>query len=136
MTLTCYQLSKKIFQAWNEKNPENLLPLFREDYVDHTAPPDASPGLDWVKMQYEIYTTAFPDIHFEIDDVVEDGDRVGERITVTGTHQGDLMGIPPTGKRVEVPAMAIHRAEDGKCVEVWFYLDEMALMQQLGVIPS
>lgn len=136
MALTCFDLSKKIFAAWNEKKLDDLLPLFDENYVDHTAPPEAPPGVDWVKMQYEIYTTAFPDIHFEIADVVEDGDKIGERITVTGTHQGELMGIPATGKKVNVSALAVHKAKDDKCVEVWFYLDEIALMQQLGVMPS
>jgi len=136
MTYTCLELSRKIFAAWNEKKLDNLLPLFDENYVDHTAPAEAPSGLDWVKMQYEIYTAAFPDIHFEIDDFVEDGDKVGERITITGTHQGELMGIPATGKEINVSALAIHRAGGGLCVEVWFYLDEMSMMQQLGVVPS
>jgi len=136
MADTCFELSKKIFAAWNEKKPDNLLPLFDENYVDHTAPPEAPPGLDWVKMQYEMYTAAFPDIHFEIDDVIEDGDRVGERITITGTHEGELMGIPATGKEINVSALAIHEAKDGRCTQVWFYLDEMSMLQQLGVVPS
>jgi steroid delta-isomerase-like uncharacterized protein len=136
MTYTCFELSNKIFAAWNEKKPDDLLPLFDENFIDHTAPPEAPPGLDWVKMQYEIFTTAFPDIHIEIDDVVDAGDKVGERLTITGTHQGELLGVPATGKVINVSALAIHKAAAGRCTEVWFYLDEMAMMQQLGVIPS
>ena len=78
---------------------------------------------------------AFPDFHVQIVDQVAEGERVVTRYVTTGTQEGELAGIPPTGKRVEVPGMGIDYFSGGKMAESWEYYDVMGMMVQLGVIP-
>jgi predicted ester cyclase len=82
-----------------------------------------------------MYLTAFPDLHFTIEDIIAEGDTVVVRQTARGTHQGDLMGIPPTGKQVSGTGITITRVVNGKAVEDWFNGDDLGLLQQLGVVP-
>ena len=79
---------------------------------------------------------SFPDWHSTFEELVAEGDRVAERWTGRGTHRGELQGIPPTGKRVEVPGSVFYRIVEGKIVEFRGQLDMMGMMQQLGVMPS
>ncbi len=83
----------------------------------------------------ELYS-AFPDIHLTIDDMVAEGDKVAVRITMTGTHKGEFMGIPPTNKKVTIWAINIYRIAGGKIVEELGKADTLGLMQQLGVVPT
>jgi steroid delta-isomerase-like uncharacterized protein len=71
-----------------------------------------------------------------IEDQVAEGDKVVTRWTATGTHKGELMGIPPSGKKVRVTGIAIDRLEDGKIVESWSSFDQLGMLQQIGAIPS
>ena len=80
--------------------------------------------------------SAFPGGTSTIEDMIVEGDKVVSRITYRATHTGDLMGIPPTGKSVTVSLMTIDQFADGKIVESWRLFDQMAMMQQLGVIPA
>jgi steroid delta-isomerase-like uncharacterized protein len=79
---------------------------------------------------------AFPDLHVEVEDLVTDGGKVVTRYSVHGTHKGELMGIPPTGRQVSIGGIAIDRFENGRSIEHWEYYDQMGMMQQLGVIPA
>ena len=79
---------------------------------------------------------AFPDWHSTVEEMIVEGDRVAERWTGRGTHQGALQGIPPTGKRVTVSGVVFYRIEGGKIVEFRGQFDRMSLMQQLGVVPG
>ena len=83
-----------------------------------------------------MYITAFPDLQFTIEDMIAEGDTVVVRYTTRGTHQGNLWGIPPTGKQVSGTGMFIDRPVNGKAVEQWINGDDLGLLQQLGVIPS
>ena len=78
---------------------------------------------------------AFPDLHSTVEYLIAEGDMVVSRFTMRGTHQGEFIGIPPTGKQVKVTGMVIHRFADGKIVEYWVKWDVLGMMQQLGVIP-
>ena len=80
--------------------------------------------------------TAFPDWHSTVEEMLVEGDRVAERWTGRGTHQGEFQGIPPTGKQVVVPGVVFYRIADGKIAEFRGQFDRLSLMQQLGVIPS
>jgi predicted ester cyclase len=82
-----------------------------------------------------MYLTAFPDLHLTIEDLIAEGDKVVDRQTARGTHQGTFMGIPPTGKQITVTAMNISRIVGGKIVEHWVELDTLGMLQQLGVVP-
>ena len=80
--------------------------------------------------------SAFPDLHLTIEDMIAEGDKVAMRSSWNGTHQGEFMGIPATGRRVTVSQIDISRIADGRMVEHWGQLDALGLMQQLGVVSS
>jgi len=79
--------------------------------------------------------TAFPDFQVTVEDVVAEGDKVARRVTLSGTHKGEYMGIPPTGKQMTMGVITIERIEGGKIAEQWGEADMLGLMQQLGVMP-
>jgi steroid delta-isomerase-like uncharacterized protein len=80
--------------------------------------------------------SAFPDLKRPVEDLVAEGDKVVARWTSVGTHQGDFMGIPPTGKQVTTSGITIFRLEDGKIVEEWSESDMLGMLQQVGAFPS
>jgi len=123
---------ERIYQAINSQDLDALDGLFSDDYLDHA---EGHRGVEPFKQQMRMFRAAFPDLSISIDDTVEAGDRIATRTTVTGTHTGDLMGIPPTQRPVVVSAVDIARFVDGKAVERWGGLDTFSLMVQLGVIP-
>ena len=84
----------------------------------------------------QMLRSAFPDFKATIDDMLADGDRVATRMTWTGTHQGEFMGIPPTGKRISIQVIDFVRFADGRFAEHWGLMDNMGMMQQLGAIPA
>ena len=99
---------------------------------------DSSPrkGIEAVMQYGAMIFTAFPDGRHVLEDVIAEGDKVVTRGTFSGTHQGELMGIPPTGKQVSFSVIHIDRVVDGKVVEHWGQGDTLAMMQQVGAIPS
>ena len=108
------------------------------DHVDHGpgALPGMPPGPEGSKMLVMGYRNAFPDIHFTIDEQIAEGDKVVTRWTGHATHQGELAGIPATGKSATVTGMGVDRIVNGKIVESWGIFDQFGMMQQLGVIPA
>ena len=110
--------------------------LVAENFVDHNPPgPGIAPGREGFKQVFAGFLSAFPDMAITIDDQVAEGDKVVTRITASGTHQGDYMGMPATGKSFSIGAVDIFRFEGGKIVERWGQGDTMGMMQQLGVMP-
>ena len=95
-----------------------------------------APGLEAVKGWLTMFAGAFPDQHTEIEDVIAGADRVVARTTLIATHQGELQGIPATGKAVRLPAITIFRLDNGRIIEGWIAADNLSMMQQLGVIDS
>lgn len=107
------------------------------DFIEHEElPPGIPPGREAPKVLFTMLRSAFPDFKATIDDIVAEGDKVVFRQTWTGTHKGEFMGVPPTGKSVSFGVIDIIRIAGGKCVEHWGQMDSMAMMQQLGVIPA
>ena len=88
-----------------------------------------------LKQYVSTYRNAFPDLHFTIDDLVAEGDKVVWRFTSKGTHQGNFMGLPPTGKTSIVTGMVLFRLENSRIVEAYVNFDTLGLLQQLGIIP-
>lgn len=105
------------------------------DLVDHTNPPGLQHGLESHKQIVTILRAAFPDLHWDFEDLVAEGDKVAIRITMHATHRGAFFGIPPTGKQVTVSGIHIMRYANGKLVEHWGNNDDLGMMQQLGVVP-
>ena len=107
--------------------------LFSPDFYDHGT---TSHTLAEAKQFFAMLFAAFPDIHADIHDQVAEGDKVVTRKTFQGTHEGEFMGIPPTGKKVAFDVIDIFRIANGRIVEHWYVGDMMALMQQLGAVPG
>ena len=120
---------------WNEGNTAAADELMAPDAEIH-MPTGETLDLDGLKGFAVAFREAFPDWHSTFEELIAEGDRVAERWTGRGTHQGELWGIPPTGKRVEGPGSVFYRIVDGKIVEFRGQFDMMGLMQQLGAIPS
>ena len=99
-------------------------------------PPGLLPGLEGTKQLVTMYRNAFPDVHFTIDEQIAEGDKVMTRWTAHGTHQGELAGIPATGKSSTVTGISLDRIVNGKIAENWAIFDEFGMMQQLGVIST
>ncbi len=104
-------------------------------YVNHNMPAPG-PGPEAFKQVLAMFLKAFPDMHITVEDVITEGDKVATRGTWRGTHKGDFMGIPATGKSVSVTYSDIWRFENGQAVENWVQMDMLGLMQQLGVAPA
>ena len=129
--------SRGIFEeVWNQKRVEKIDELVATDYIHHDVLSPDQQGIDAYKQFVQLYRNAFPDIHFKIEDEIADGDRVVIRWTVTGTHNGDLPGLPRTGKAISVTGITIARLSDGKFVEAWNNWDALGMMQQLGAVPT
>ena len=130
-------LVRRIYGAWSKpSNATRIEELYAADYVFHGT--GVFPDMDRAGLK-ELATTAataFPDLHYTVEDLIAEGDKVVWRPTLRGTHQGDFMGIPPTGKQVSFTGIEIDRIEDDRFVEAWFNEDHLGLMQQLGVIPQ
>lgn len=108
--------------------------LVAEDYKNHNPiVPDAPPGPEGFKENVSALLTAFPDITWSIEDVIAEGDKVVFRAVGHGTHEGELMGIEPTGREVTLSGIVIFRIDDGRVVERWAQFDTMGMLSQLGV---
>jgi steroid delta-isomerase-like uncharacterized protein len=130
-------LVRTFYEEIDKGNLAAMDELVSEDYINHhPAPfPGLAPGREGLKQAFQIFWEATPG-HHVIEDQVAEGDKVVTRLTVYGAHEGDLPGIPKTGNKMEMTAVAIHRIADGKIAEHWSNTDELGLMQQLGVIPE
>jgi steroid delta-isomerase-like uncharacterized protein len=111
--------------------------LLAEDFLEHEVTPGLAPTKEGVKQFFTMYMAAFPDLHFEVEDILDSGDKVVGRFRATGTHEGDFMGMERTGKSIEVEGIDIIRfADDGLALEHWGLFDALGMMQQLGVVPA
>ena len=104
------------------------------DYVNHTSQAGVPANREGLKQLTAMFRRAFPDGRMTIEDMVAEEDRVATRKTFRGTHRGELMGIPPTGRAVAIQLIDIVRLADGKAVESWNAADDLGLLQQLGAL--
>ena len=111
--------------------------LIADDFVEHEETPGLEPTKEGVKQFFHMYRAAFPDLRMEPQDVLATGDKVVARTRATGTNQGEFMGMPATGKSVDVQLIDIIRfGDDGLAREHWGVFDALGMMQQLGAIPA
>jgi steroid delta-isomerase-like uncharacterized protein len=122
-----------IDEVINNGNFSVLDQLVQPNYV-YRSPDQQLDGPEALERLLAAYRAAFPDLRVRIDDLVNGGDKVVICVTLTGTHEGDLMGIAPTGKPVNISGMILSRFQDGKIVEEYEILDMLAMFQQLGVV--
>jgi steroid delta-isomerase-like uncharacterized protein len=121
---------------FNQQQVDRAEELVAPDYVDHAALPGQAPGLAGAKRKWAMYLAGIPDLRVTIEELVAEGDKVAVRRSYAGTHRGELLGIPPTGKQVRISGISIFRLAEGKIAEHWEQLDRLALMQQLGALPT
>ena len=123
-------------EVFNKKNRAAIEEFIDPNQVDHAAPPGTPSGLAGAKQTISMYLTAFPDVHFTVEDIIAEGDKVVARLKVRGTQKGAFMGVPPTGKQATSTAIDISRIAGGKSVEHWLEMDTLGLLQQLGALPT
>jgi steroid delta-isomerase-like uncharacterized protein len=111
--------------------------LLADDFLEHEETPGLAPTKEGVLEFFRMYRAAFPDLRMDPEDMVTDGSKVVARVRATGTHQGDFMDIPATGKSIDVQLIDLIRFDDdGLACEHWGVVDTMAMMEQLGVVPE
>ena len=103
-----------------------------EDFVEHEALPGLDSTREAPRQMFKMLLSAFPDFRAEIQDVLQDGDKVAVRATFSGTHEGEFMGMPASGNRFEINVMDMMQFRDDKCVAHWGVMDAAAMMEQLG----
>lgn len=124
-----------IMEAFMANKPAAWQDTVAEDVIDHNPMPDQKPGRAGVQQSADVYRSGFPDISTTIDQQVAEGDFVVNRGVASGTNTGEMMGIPPTGKKASVPWMDMYRIKGGQIVEFWHVEDIAGMMQQLGLAP-
>jgi predicted ester cyclase len=110
--------------------------LLHPDVVDHSRPPGIAPGAQGVRQQFDGFRAGLADFRATILHQVAEGDLVMTHKVFHGTHTGELLGIPPTGREVEILVIDVVRVADGRIVEHWGIVDRLGLLQQLGAIPE
>ena len=126
------QLILDIFDMINTRSYERVHDLVHPDYVDHGSPLGDVKGPERFLALSAMFDAAFTGGHNEVDMVIREGDMAAWRVTFTGTHTGELMGIPATGNTVRFEGFNFGRVQDGKAIEHWAILDGAAMMAQLA----
>ena len=127
---------QKFFERVNAGDLDGFIDLVADDFVEH-EPIQGPPTKEGVKQFFQAYMAAFPDLRMDVEDVLESGDKAVARVRITGTHESEFLGVPPTGRRIDVQGIDIVRfGDDGRAVEHWGVTDAMTMMQQLGVVPE
>lgn len=122
-------------QKWNQGNLDGYLQLYNPNIVLHGYA-GVEPGIESVTQFYRAFFAAFPGCQLVLHDVFSYENKVTCRFSVTGTNDGPFMGMPPTGKPIQIDGITILAFRDGKCIERWSQADFLGLLQQLGVIPQ
>ena len=120
----------------NGGNIDLIDELLTDDFVEHEKFPGLEPNRDGVKEFFRRFRSAFPDGSFTPEEMIAEGDTVAVRVTIRGTHQGEFVGLPATGKSVEVAAIDFIHCRDGRMTAHWGVGDMLSMMQQLGAVPT
>jgi steroid delta-isomerase-like uncharacterized protein len=128
---------RRFYDLINAGDIDGFGALLAADFVEHEQTPGLEPTREGVMRFFRMYRAAFPDLRMDVQDVIASGDRVVVRARATGTHQGEFMGMPATGKSIDAQLIDIMgMGADGLCHEHWGVVDQLLMMQQLGVVPA
>lgn len=136
------QRNAQTFRRWfdegcSQGNVDIADELYSPDYVTHAVGPDLPPTLEGLKMFIRALREGIPDLDCPMHQVIAEGDRVAGKFSLRGTHAGNLLGIPESGRAIDVDVVVIARFDDsGKWVEDWAVWDQLGLMQQVGALPA
>jgi steroid delta-isomerase-like uncharacterized protein len=125
-----------IDEVYKQGNLEVVDELVAADIFNHPAVPEHQHGIDGFKHVIEWVREFSSDVHYDIDDIIAEGDKVAVRMTQSGTHTGTVRGIPPTGKSFSVDYVHWFRLADGKVAEMWAVRDDLTRLEQLGLMPA
>ena len=128
------EIVRRFFEGVNRHEPETLTEFCTSDYVGHYTDHDSS--AERTKEILIMFLSAFPDFNASLDDLVAEGNKVAFRVIYRGTHTGDFRGNPPSGNKFEMVNSGIFRITNGKLAELWFTMDELHMMRDLGIIPT
>jgi steroid delta-isomerase-like uncharacterized protein len=134
-------INRFVEELWNERRLEVADAIFDKDCVTHQlrsgVPVDAVPrGPQAIKEHVAGWIASFPDLRFSIEQILGEGDRVVTQLLMEGTHLGAWLGIPASGKKIQIRMFTVHRVVQGKIVEDWVLVESLGLFQQLGVVPN
>ena len=131
------QENKELVRTWVEAlsrhDVDTMLHLVTDDFVNNSS---SNQGREGVRAEVDFWLSAFPDASVSIEDLIAEGDRVVARLTSRGTHGGDFMGTPPTGRSIAIQEIDIVRIENGKLAEIWAAPDIFSMLVQLGALPA
>lgn len=130
------KVTRFVMEVINTGNLERVTDYFIPDFIDHASPPGSPPGAAGFIAFFGMFRAAFPDLHYTIDDTIAEGDTVVQRTTGHGTMTGAFLGMPATGKHADWPEIHITRFANDKAVEHWANIDQMGMLQQLGLAPA
>ena len=123
-------------EVWNRGRLEVLDELLDPQYINHTpSVPNPPPGPDGLKPIVAAIRKGFPDLHYEIKEIIVNDSMAVARVIMTGTQKDSLFDLPPTGKKITVNQINIEKIRNGRVVEHWLVTDELTMMKQLGVVP-
>ena len=123
-------------EVLNGRNIDVIDALAVEDYVEHDPFPGQGNGRQDLKARAKLILDAFNPVRFTLEQVIAEEDKVVVRWSQTATQSGSFMGIPPTGKEFTIAGIDIHAVRGGRMAEHWHVVDQLALMQQLGLMPQ
>ena len=129
-------IRRLVEEVYNGNNLDLLDELVAQDFVNHSALPEHQHGIEGFRHVNRWVRAAFSDAHYAIHDMIAEGEMVACRLTLSGTHDGEFRGSPPTGRRFSVDHVHWHRLADGKLVERWAVRDDLGAAQQLGLLSS
>jgi len=130
------KLQQQFGEAVNSGNLSALRDIVAPGAVDHDPAPDQGTGPEGFIKFFTMLRSAFPDLKIAVEHMVADEENVAFAYTVTGTHSGDFLGVPATGRQIKTRGMQITRFENGKQVERWGSSDELGILQQIGAAPK
>jgi predicted ester cyclase len=133
------QLIRRLMEEMDKGNLYAVDEVYAADYVDHNPSQirEMLPGIEGIKHAFKLLYAAFPDTAHKIEDIVAEGDKVVARISATATHTGEIFGVKPAGKKVELRSIVIYRIIDGKIVERWVAQQGPGVLQQIGAtVPT
>lgn len=125
------EVARRLYAQLNKGDLSVVDEVISDDFVEHEVMPGLEPTKAGVRQLFEMFHTAFEDASFELDSMIGEGDKVVAMVRMTGVHKAEFMGIPPSGRAINVGVADQFRIEDGKVVEHWGVMDTGALMQQL-----
>jgi steroid delta-isomerase-like uncharacterized protein len=128
---------QRTYDLINEGDIDGFGELLAEGFVEHEEQPGLAPTKEGVLLFFRSYLAAFPDLHMDVAEILASGDKAVARVRVTGTHNGEFMGMPASGRSVDVQLIDIMRFDGaGLVCEHWGVVDMLSLLQQLGAIPD